>query len=172
MEFKGKKVLVAFFSHKGENYSKGHMVNLKEWNTSKASKIVASIVDSDLFEIRTVKEYSSKYRDCVNESVEDLKNDAYPELKEDKDISDYDVIILGYPCWCGTMPRGVFTFLTKHDFTNKIILPFCTNEGSGLGKSEADIKRLCPNAIIKPGLSINGTEVESSRPLIESWLKN
>ena len=40
------------------------------------------------------------------------------------------------------MPMPVWTFLKGKDFTNKKVLPFCTHEGSGLGKSESDIKKI------------------------------
>ena len=42
----------------------------------------------------------------------------------------------------GTMPMPVWSFLEGKDFTDKKILPFCTHEGSGLGKSESDIKKI------------------------------
>ena len=50
----------------------------------------------------------------------------------------------------------VFTFLEHFDFSGKTILPFCTHEGSGLGRSENDIKRLCPGASVKQGLALHG----------------
>ena len=37
---------------------------------------------------------------------------------------------------------AVCTFLEKYDFTGKIIKPFCTHEGSGMGSSEKDIKKM------------------------------
>ncbi|MGE0918862.1 flavodoxin [Trichlorobacter lovleyi] len=39
------------------------------------------------------------------------------------------------------------------DFSGKTIVPYCTHEGSGLGRSERDIKRLCPTAKV---LSVSG----------------
>ena len=41
------------------------------------------------------------------------------------------------------MPMAVFTFLEAFDFTGKKIAPFCTNEGSGMGVSERDLRRIC-----------------------------
>jgi hypothetical protein len=48
--------------------------------------------------------------------------------------------------------------------TNKVknIVPFCTHEGSGIGSSERDIKKLCPNAKVLPGISIRGGSVASA----------
>jgi len=73
-------------------------------------------------------------------------------------ISQYDTIILGYPNWWGTMPMVVYTFLESYDFTGKTIIPFCTNEGSGMGSSVRFIKKLCPGANVMDGTPIHGAE--------------
>lgn len=39
------------------------------------------------------------------------------------------------------MPMAMFHFLEYYDLTGKQILPFCTNEVIGMGKSEQDLKR-------------------------------
>ena len=66
---------------------------------------------------------------------------------------------------------AVATFLESFDFSEKIILPLCTNEGSGMGSSETDIKKCVPNAILKKGLSIIGNQAEKSKDSVEKWLK-
>lgn len=65
---------------------------------------------------------------------------------------------------------AVFTFLEHFDFAGKIILPFCTHEGSGLGSSIKDIKRLCPDSIVKKGLEIRGGNVQNSEEEIRNWI--
>ena len=64
----------------------------------------------------------------------------------------------------------VFTFLEHFDFTGKTIRPFCTHEGSGMGSSEKDIRRLCPKAKVEAGLAIRGGNVQRSEKEIERWL--
>jgi flavodoxin len=56
---------------------------------------------------------------------------------------------------------AVFTFLEKFDFNGKTILPFCTNEGSGMGISEQDIAKSAKGAVLKTGLSLNGSNVKN-----------
>ena len=68
------------------------------------------------------------------------------------------------------MPMAGFTFLESLEFAGKTIKPFCTHEGSGMGSSEADIKRLCPMAKVASGLAIKGSKVNSARENIEKWL--
>jgi len=82
----------------------------------------------------------------------------------------YDTIILGYPNWWGTFPMAVFTFLEEYEFAGKTIPPFCTHEGSGLGGSERDIRKLCPGAKVLPGLAIRGGGVKGANDAIKSWI--
>ena len=65
---------------------------------------------------------------------------------------------------------AVFTFLEHFDFSGKTIKPFCTHEGSGMGSSERDIRRLCPNAKVEKGLAIRGGSVKQAEKEIERWL--
>ena len=101
------------------------------------------------------------------------QNNARPELVSiPHSIDGYDTIILGYPNYWGTMPMAVFTFLDAFDFSGKTIMPLCTNEGSGMGSSESDIRKTCTGADVKKGLALNGSSVGSSDSQIESWLKS
>ena len=84
-------------------------------------------------------------------------------------IDEYDTIVLAYPNYWGTMPMAVVTFLEAFDFTGKIILPLCTNEGSGMGSSERDIKKYAPGAELKRGLSITSSEAANSKGSVQRW---
>ena len=68
------------------------------------------------------------------------------------------------------MPTIVMTFLESYDFTNKHIYPICSHEGSGMGRSESNLKKLCPNSIVHKGLSIHGSHVDGCRQQLERWL--
>lgn len=170
MDLNGKKVLVAFFSHIGENYFGGKFIEISKGNTHIAAEMIAENCGADLFEIKPEVEYSHIYKECVEEAKRDRIGDARPALKEDKDIAEYDVIFLGYPNWCGTMPMPVWTFLDSHDFTDKIVCPFCTNEGSKMGLSEGDLAKLIPTAQLKAGLPIHGSTVKDAGEEIRAWM--
>jgi flavodoxin len=71
-----------------------------------------------------------------------------------------------------TCPMPVFTFLESYDFKGKIIVPFCTNEGSGLGDSISDIENTVKDATVLPGLPIRGSLVSQSDDKIKEWLNN
>ena len=163
------KVLVAYFSHSGMNYVDGKIVPLSVGNTETIAKKIAALTDGTLFEIRTEDPYPYDYKECVKVAVNELKANARPALAADIDIAPYDVIVLGYPNWCGTMPMPVKTFLCGADFSQKIILPFCSNEGSGMGVSEKDLAELCPNSVIKSGLSVHGKNSDDAS--LKKWLE-
>ena len=65
---------------------------------------------------------------------------------------------------------AVYTYLESHDFSGKTIIPFCTHEGSGMGNSENDIRRLCPGAKVEKGLPIRGGSVKSAKADIQKWI--
>lgn len=86
-------------------------------------------------------------------------------------LDNYDEIYLGYPNYWGSMPMAVYTFLEAFDFTEKVIKPFCTHEGSGLSSTENDIKKTAKGAEVKKGLAIHGSSVDQAETLIEKWLR-
>jgi flavodoxin len=170
---KGKKLLIAYYSRKGQNYVNGKIVNLQKGNTEVIANKIKGFINGDLFEINTVKTYPLDYNETTIVAREELRKNARPELTAKvKDMENYDVIYLGYPNWWNTFPMAVFTFLESYNFTDKTIIPFCTHEGSGIGNSERDVKRLCPNATIMESIAIRGSSVESADNMVQSWLKS
>jgi len=165
------KTLIAYYSRKGQNYVGGSIVNLPVGNTKVVAKKIQAMIGGDLFEIDTVEAYPKDYTETTNVAMDEKKENARPELTETVDNMDsYDVIYLGYPNWWGTFPMAVFTFLESYDFSGKTIIPFCTHEGSGLGNSERDIKKLCPKANVESGLAIRGGSVKNSDNMLKSWI--
>lgn len=164
------KCLIAYYSRAGNNYVGGAIVNLPVGNTEVAAHIIQQLTDAALFKIETVKQYPADYYETTEVSKKELRQNFRPELSVHVDISEYEVIYLGYPNWWGTMPLAVFSFLEEYDFSGKTIVPFCTHEGSGLGRSESDIRRLCPAATVSRGLAIVGGSVWSAEEPIRKWL--
>lgn len=166
------KKLVAFYSRADENYVNGTIVSLEKGNTEVAADIIQKLTGSDRFRIEQEKPYSSDYNECIAQAQRDQKNDIRPALKKFMEsLDEYDVIYLGYPNYWSTMPMAVFTFLEHYDFNGKTIRPFCTHEGSGLGSSVRDIRKLCPGAKVEEGLAIRGRNVSRSEQDIKRWIQ-
>ncbi|MEY8353429.1 flavodoxin [Lachnospiraceae bacterium 54-53] len=165
------KTLIACFSRPGNNYVTGSIINLPVGNTETAARLIKELTGGDLFKIDSVNAYPDDYTDCTETAKKELEADERPELSAwPESIQDYDTLILGYPNWWGTMPMTVWTFLERYDFSGKTILPFCTHEGSGMGRSEANIRKLCPGADLKKGLAIRGSDVKNAGKAIAAWL--
>lgn len=166
------RTLIVYYSRTGENYWNGSIRNLVKGNTEIVAEMIAELTGGDLFEVDTVKKYPADYDSCIDEAKEELRNGDRPEVRTYIDnIDDYDTIFVGYPNWWGTMPMVMFTFLEHYDLSGKTIIPFCTNEGGGMGGSEKDLKKICKGADVKTGLSVHGAEAAQSRLKVESWIQ-
>ncbi len=166
------KTLIVYYSRKGENYWNGSIKDLSKGNTEIVAEMIGELTGGDLFQVDTVKPYAADYYACIEEAKAELRANARPELKRDLDSLDgYETIFVGYPNWWGTMPMAMFTFLEHHNLEGKRILPFCTNEGSGMGSSERDLKKVCKGAQVESGLSIHGAEAANSRSKVEAWVR-
>ncbi|MBR2682110.1 MAG: NAD(P)H-dependent oxidoreductase [Atopobiaceae bacterium] len=164
--------LVAYFSRAGQNYGHGGIVDLPKGNTEILAKAIADALDAPLFRIDTVEPYPADYYATTDQAKRELREQARPAIKGPlPSMEGVDKIVLGYPNWWGTMPMAVKTFLDSVDLNGVTIVPFCTNEGSGLGGSVGDLRRSYPAATVKEGLSITGTSAASSTGKAVAWAK-
>lgn len=167
------KTLITFFSRADENYFGGAMRYVKVGNTEIVCRQMGELVKADTFKIEMKNPYSPVYMTCIDEAKADLRANARPELMTmPASIDEYDTIILAYPNYWGTIPMAVATFLEAFDFAGKTILPLCTNDGSGMGSSESDIRKYAKGAAVKSGLAIIGSQAANSQRAVEKWLKN
>lgn len=167
------KALVVYFSHTGQNWFGGGIVNLVKGNTEVVAEYIRDIMSADIFKVETKNEYPNDYNECTDIAKQEKAKDARPTLKKlpAGDLSEYDVIFVGGPVWWGTYPMAIFTFLERYDFTGKIIMPFVTHEGSNLGASVEDLKNMLKGAKIKDGLALYGSNVADARGTVEKWIK-
>ncbi|MBU5627589.1 flavodoxin [Oscillibacter sp. MSJ-2] len=164
--------LIAFYSRADENYFGGAYRYISVGNTEKAARMIAELTGGDLFKIQQKVPYAADYQTCIAQAKKDLQAKARPELASwPEDLEQYDEIYLGYPNYWGTMPMAVYTFLEAFDWTGKAIHPFCTHEGSGLGRTEQDIAQAARGAVVAKGLAIQGSGVDISRSAIEKWCR-
>lgn len=167
------KSLVVYFSLAGDQYNVGV---ISEGNTKIIAKMISEKTGSDLFELETVRSYTTtNHNTLIKEAKDEQQKKARPELKADKDISAYDTIYIGYPNWWGDLPMCVYTFLEAHDWKGKTVIPFCTHEGSGLGSTESKIKAICKGATVLKGLAVQGKVAQTNRvaaeKAVDDWLK-
>ena len=163
--------LIVYYSRADENYVSGKIETLCVGNTEKVAGIIKELTGADVFKLEQQVPYSKDYNECIAQAQDDQKKNARPKLLVlPKSIEKYDTIYLGYPNYWNTMPMAVFTFLESFDFSSKTIKPFCTHEGSAMGRSESDIKKLCPGAKVEKGLAIFGSAAARAQSDVEKWL--
>lgn len=157
MQSKNNKILIVYFSHSG--------------NTRIVAEKIKNATGGDIFEIIPTVAYPTDYKTVVDQADKEISEGYKPELKTKLDnIEQYDIIIVGSPNWWNTFAPPVATFLSSYNLDGKTIVPFITHEGSALGRSVADIKKLCPKSIVLKGLAIRGTKVKNSDTEISKWL--
>lgn len=153
-----KKILVAFFSHSG--------------NTRVIAEQIKALTGADIFEIKPVKDYPTEYNAVVDQAKKEINANFKPELKTKvKNFDSYDVVFVGSPNWWGTIAPPVSTFLSTNNFEGKTIAPFITHEGSRMGRSVSDIRKLCPKAKILEGLAVRGSSVKTAKNEVSEWLR-
>lgn len=139
--------LVAYFSASGV--------------TRKAAVTLAGAAGADLYEITPQIPYSAADLNWMDKksrsSVEMNDSASRPALADmTAGIEKYDVFFVGFPVWWYTAPAIIRTFLEAYDFGGKVIVPFATSGGSGLGNMAKTLQELVPAATVKDGKLLNG----------------
>lgn len=154
----GKKPLVVYYSHSG--------------NTRRLAEEIHKRVGGDILEISTSFKYPGQYEELTKVAKEQQRENFRPPLDmKMPDMSQYGVIYLGYPNWWSGMAMPVYTFVEQSGVNGKIILPFCTHGGGGLGHSVADLKKLVPQSRVYDALSVSGTRAGAAGAEVDKWLK-
>ncbi len=153
------KILVAYFSASGV--------------TKRAASLLAKAANAELFEIEPKVPYTAADLDWTDKksrsTVEMADPSSRPEIKSRvADMDAFDVVFLGFPIWWYTAPTIIKTFLESYDFTGKLIVLFATSGGSGLGKTEGDLKPCAPKAFFQGGKLLNGASEASLKTWVES----
>lgn len=176
------RVLVAYFSLYGNvpysqdvdaSTSASIVINNNE-KIGATEFIVNSIANKtggDIHLIEVKDQYSTDFNDVRERNHSEQADDTYPTLvSSDLNMDDYDIVFIGYPVWSSTIPDAIRSFIKEFDFTGKTVIPFCTHDGYGSGKSYQDIKSLVKEANVLEGLAIESNEILSSQNQLEQWL--
>ncbi|OZG63320.1 aldo/keto reductase [Bifidobacterium lemurum] len=101
-------------------------------NTRRIAQRLATIIDADSYEIRTVDSYPENPHDTAEVSQQERNSGDLPELVDDlPDLEAYDTIYIGGPIWNGYMATPLERYLESTDFSGKTVVPFSTSMGSG-----------------------------------------
>jgi hypothetical protein len=74
------RILLAYFSHPGENYYYGGRRNLQVGNTEVLARMIAELIDCDVHRIDAADPYSASYDATVARNVREQEADARPAI--------------------------------------------------------------------------------------------
>lgn len=153
-----RKVLICYFSATG--------------TTEKAARRIAEFTGGALHDIEPAELYTDAdldWRDSLSRSYVEMHNRTFrPALKDSvTDMSDYNVIFIGYPNWWNTHPTIINTFIEANDLQGKTVIPFMTSGGSNIINSENELHEAYPGIKWAKGLLMNNVSDND----IKNWLK-
>jgi len=111
----------------------------------------------DVVKIQRREPYSEDYNTCAYvEAKEEWQKNIHPQIDGlDKDVNDYDRILLFFPIWWYTFPMPVATLIEKlKGYKGEIILfeNSYTNDPKYVENSLSDFKKIDKNLDVKQGL--------------------
>ena len=168
------RILVAYFSRAGENYSVG---SVEKGNTAIVAEMIADYTGGNLFEIVPATPYPSAYSEILTIAQNEKSQNARPEIANAvSNMDEYDTVFIGYPIWHGDMPMIVYHFLESYDFAGKTVIPFNTHEGSGQSGTQGRIEDILAESSVLRGLAVRGGTAQNSPEeagrTVGQWLEN
>lgn len=127
----------------------------------------------DTFSIITEEPYSSDYDTCLNRAIEEHDSGVRPAITGHVgNLSDYDIVFLGFPNWWYSCPMAILTFIEEHDLTGKTIIPFCSHGTGGFAASLQDIGAALPDdCTVLEEFGAYRPEVAASQDELLAWLR-
>lgn len=155
---KAQKMLVLYYSQTN--------------NTKLVADEIANMLNADVEQIEAVNPYDGDFMETIQRCMQEREEGVIPDIQPIKsDLSQYDVIFIGYPVWFGTYAPPVITFLKDVDLSGKKIVPFCTFGSGGLESSVADLKAAQPNAEVLEGYGVRAARLDAVPQEIDQFLK-
>ena len=168
----GGRVLLAYFSRAGENYSYGGRTNLVVGNTEVLAGMIGNLIACDMHRIEAADPYPDDYDATVARNIREQDANARPAIASPLPaIDQYDTVLLASGIRNVRAPMIMATFAESYDFTGKTVHPVTTHAMSGLGTTERDYTRSCRGATIGEGLAVRGETVRDAGPAVKAWLR-
>ena len=154
----GSRSLVAFFSRSG--------------NTRVVAGLIQRSLGTDLFEIRTASPYPEEYLATVEQARQERDRSIEPPLERQvANMAAYDTVYLGFPIWGETTPPVIRTFLKVHDLAGKLLIPFITHGGYGVGNSHSVLGSHAPDARLQKGFMMEADQERKTMERVKGWLE-
>ncbi|MCC8023785.1 MAG: flavodoxin [Clostridium sp.] len=140
-------------------------------NTLRVAEEIGRLTNGTMCSIYPWQPYPPDYQELVRQARREIREGYCPRLlPADIRTEEYDVIFVGTPNWCGTLAPPLASFLTAHDFSGKIMIPFCTHGGGGIGNVAKDIAALCPKTKMGTAFHTMGDGGPGLKRELGKWL--
>lgn len=142
-------------------------------NTEALANAIHKKVGGEILQLKTVKPYPESYTTLTEYAKKELEDQSMPELATKiPNMEQFKIIFLGFPNWWSSVPMPIHTFAKSANFDGKIIAPFVTHGGGGLGHIEADLKKIFPNSKILKPLSLSGSRHSIYEQEADKWIND
>lgn len=151
--------LVAYFTRTG--------------NTRLIATQIARALNATLFQIMPATAYPEDYEAQVAQAEDERQRGYEPPLQSMvPGMQSFESVFLGFPIWGMTAPSVIRSFLSQHDLSGKIIVPFITHGGYGVGSSLAVVAKHAPRAHLLAGFSKQCDQEREILREVTQWLGN
>ena len=141
--------------------------------TKKVAEYIKNATNGDLIEIVPKEKYTDNDLNYGNNNSrankEQNDSNARPEISNNINTDNYDVIYLGYPIWWGDVPKIILTFLDNHNVNDKTMIPFCTSGSTPITNSLNTLKNYNKNVIWIDGTRFSSSTTQNE---ISSWVNS
>ena len=140
------KTIVCYFSATG--------------TTAEAAERIAEKTGGVLYEIKPEVAYTDADLDWTDKESRSSLEMQDPEARtaiggELPDLTQYEVVFIGYPNWWNTHPTIINTFIESTNLEGKTIVPFMTSGGSTIDNSVQKLHEQYPSLNIHDGILMN-----------------
>lgn len=161
----------------GENGRYLVLYSSRTSNTERVAQLIQATLDCDILEVEPETPYDDDYNamlERVRKELADVRQGNYPPVKTSiENFDDYEMVLVGFPIWYGSMATPMQTFLHNHTskLAGKRIALFATSGSSGISSSISEAHALCPDAVfVEQALLLTSSSLSQMESRVPAWL--
>ena len=142
-------------------------------NTHQIAQSIQLLTGADWSEIYPWQPYPVEFPELLKQVKRELEMGYKPRLLPGaRSPQPYTVVFAGSPNWCATIAPPLASWLSRHDLSGKIILPFYSHCGGVSGNLAGAIAALCPKADVREALSVMGNGGNDLPEILKDWMRH
>ena len=146
-------------------------------NTERVAQTIRATLGCDMLEVEPNEPYEEDYDAMLaraQQELAEIDRGNYPPVSTVVErFDDYDLLIVGYPIWYGSMATPMQSFLHEHaaKLSGKRVALFATSGSSGMAASVAEARALCPDSeVLEPTLLLTSADLPQMENSVREWL--